>query len=200
MSDVNTLRRWLWVDLETTGLGYDPADPQATTPDAILEVAAIITDSNLDEVSTFGPFPIAATDADLALMGDYVRNMHTETGLLERINAGKGHRLGTVDSAMHGWMSHNGLVKKVNLAGSSVKLDFEFIRRHMPQVFSTLGYRVIDVSSFKEALRDWMPPVVAEIEAAKAPAHKAMEDIRWSVRELRAYRQALGLGARQVAA
>src|SRR5690625_2203428 len=112
MSAVNTLRRWLWVDLETTVLGYDPADPQADTADAILEVAAIITDSDLTEVSSFGPFPINASQSDLAVMGDFVRNMHTTTGLLGRINAGQGHRLSTVDAAMHGWMAQSGLTEE----------------------------------------------------------------------------------------
>lgn len=190
----DTGRRWLWVDLETTGLGYDPALPQEHADDVILEVAAIITGSELEEVSSFGPHSIAASGEQLGLMGAFVREMHTRTGLLERVMSSAACPIAQVDGAMSAWMGRHGLTERVILAGSSVKLDFEFIRRHMPLVFTRLGYRVIDVSSFKEALRDWLPGVVADVERVKASSHEAMNDIRWSVRELRHYRQELGLG------
>lgn len=193
-------RKWLWLDLETTGVGYDLTNPQTYTDDAILEVAAIITDADLNEVSAFGPFPIRTTSADLALMDDFVRNMHTQTGLLDRVASSAAQRLSTVDEALANWMADHGLERKAILAGSSVKMDFEFLRRHAPLTFARLGYRVIDVSSFKEALRDWMPQVVEQVEADKVPSHKAMEDIRWSIHELRIYRKALGLGGKEAAA
>lgn len=186
-------RHWLWVDVETTGLGYDPDQPARNRDDVILEIAAIITTPDLQEVSSFGPFAIAARQSDLDLMGDYVRDMHTRTGLLDRVTSSAAYSLDTVQDGMASWMQEHGLTERVILAGNSVKLDFDFLRRHMPRVFSRLGYRVIDVSSFKEALRDWAPAVVAELEGIKNPSHKAMDDIRWSVRELDFYRRALGV-------
>ncbi|MGC0250441.1 oligoribonuclease [Pseudactinotalea sp. Z1748] len=194
------IRRWLWVDLETTGLGYEMSRPQNYREDVILEVAAIITDAHLNEISVFGPFPVRTSKADLRRMDDFVRNMHTETGLLEQVDSPAAQPLPAIDQAMATWMGDHGLDNRVTLAGSSVKFDFEFLRRHMPGVFSRLGYRVIDVSTFKEALRDWHPQVVADIEANKASSHKAMEDIRASLHELRTYRQALGLADQGAAA
>lgn len=191
MTTTGTTRHWLWVDVETTGLGYDPAHPQTYVDDALLEVAAIITTPDLVEVSSFGPVPVVAEASALAGMNDFVRAMHTGTGLLQRVASPQAHTSAQVDGLMSKWMDTNGLSEKVILAGSSVKLDFEFIRRHLPDVFSRLGYRVIDVSSFKETLRDWSPGVVDAYAQGKTPAHEAMADIRASVAELGHYRQHL---------
>lgn len=193
MPDVK--KKWLWVDVETTGLGYELGDPAVVRDDVILEVAAVITDSDLTEVSSFGPFAIRTKPADLELMSGFVRDMHTKTGLLERVGSSAACSIGMVDDGMSGWMLQNGLDGRTLLAGSSVKLDFDFLRRHMPHVFSMLHYRVIDVSSFKEALRSWLPATVVELEQGFVSSHQAMADIRASVNELRHYRAALGMAS-----
>src|SRR5690606_40248093 len=100
------------------------------------EIAAIITTPDLQEVSSFGPFAIAARQSDLDLMGDYVRDMHTRTGLLDRVTSSAAYSLDTVQDGMASWMQEHGLTERVILAGNSVKLDFDFLRRHMPRVFS----------------------------------------------------------------
>lgn len=187
--------RWLWVDVETTGLGYDPDAPEINRDDVILELAAIITDPQLNDLASFGPVVVHASAKQLALMGDYVRDMHTRTGLLTKIERGEGVGPAELDLQLSAWLTAHGLPagSKATLAGNSVKLDFDFIRRILPVTFSHLGYRVIDVSSFKETLRAWRPALVEQIETAKPYAHEAMDDIRWSIRELEVYRTGLGL-------
>lgn len=183
-------RRWLWVDLETTGLGFDSGNPQQVTDDVILELAAIITTSDLAEVDSFGPVVLAADAAALDQMDDFVRNMHTGTGLLNKV-AMSHLTAADLDGALSRWLTSHDMTSRVILAGSSVKLDFDFIRRHLPATFARLHYRVIDVSSFKETLRDWSPEVVARLEAGFVVAHQAMPDIRASIDELAAYRQVM---------
>lgn len=189
---MDSTTKWLWIDVETTGLGYEAQAPYASREDQILELAAIITDPDLNELDSFGPRTVAASDQALALMDDYVTAMHTRTGLLAKLTT-ETRTLADLDAELSAWLDGHGLTGKVLLAGNSVKLDFDFIRRSLPSVFSRLHYRVIDVSTFKETLREWMPDVVAELERRKEPAHEAMDDIRWSVRELAMYRDALGL-------
>lgn len=191
MTGSNDLQAWM--DAETTGLGYETFPPYADRPDQILELAAIITDGDLNEIASFGPVVVHATEDTLALMNDYVREMHTRTGLIDKVRAST-TTLADLDAALGAWLDEHGLSSRAVLSGNSVKLDFDFVRRNLPGVFGRLNYRVIDVSSFKEALRRKRPDVVAELEAAKVPSHEAMDDIRWSVRELGFYYGRLGLG------
>ncbi|WP_152819077.1 oligoribonuclease [Pseudactinotalea sp. HY160] len=182
------IARWLWVDLETTGLGYDRADPSRIVDDAILEVAAVVTTGDLEVVGAFGPVTVRGDEGALERMVPYVRQMHTRTGLLERVRGPQARGIGDVDADLSEWMAGHGLDVGVVLAGSSVKLDFDFIRRHMPATFARLHYRVIDVSSFKEALRVWRPSLIEEMEDGWTSKHQAMDDILDSIAELRRYR------------
>lgn len=211
---MSSTTKWLWVDVETPGLGYDPTatpkqswlrrlasklipslakKPYANRDEPILELAAIITDTQLNEIDVFEPVVVHASEKVLAGMNDYVRNMHTETGLIEKVRASTTTQA-DLDTMLTDWLDEHGMTSKIILGGNSVKLDFDFIRRNLPKTFARLGYRVIDVSSFKESLREWAPEVVAELEEAKNPSHKAIEDIRWSVKELALYKGHLGLG------
>lgn len=211
---MSSTTKWLWVDVETTGLGYEPTatpkqswlrrlvsklipalarKPYANRDDQILELAAIVTDPDLNELDVFEPVVVHASEKTLALMNDYVLNMHTTTGLLPKVRSST-TTLSDLDAALSAWLDEHEMVKGIKLSGNSVKLDFDFLRRNLPRTFGRLGYRVIDVSSFKETLREWKPEVVAELEAAKIPSHKAIEDIRWSVHELAFYKGHLGLG------
>lgn len=185
--------KWLWIDVETPGLGYDPDHPQTNLDEQILELAAIATDYDLNELATFGPVVVHAEKDVIDSMSDYVRQMHTDTGLLDKVQASTTTET-DLDTALAQWLDERDMTSGLILCGNSLKLDFDFIRRRLPKTFSRLGYRTIDVSSFKEALRRWAPEVVAELEAAKNPNHKALDDIRWSIRELAFYRGHLGLG------
>jgi len=188
----------LALDLETTGLGYDDADPAKVKDDAILEVAAILVDSvTLEEIDEFGPFPISTSTPVLALMNDFVRNMHTTTGLIDRVQHPSARPLGTVDAELSKWMASHGATERVHLLGSSVSLDALFIRRHMPKTFARLHYRILDVSSFAVAMDGWDPKVAAHIqEIVGDSTHEAMADIRRSLAILRLYRQMFLSGAR----
>lgn len=186
----NDTSRWLWVDVETTGLGYDTGNPQQHTDDVILELAAVITTPDLVEVGSFGPVVLDAPAGALEAMDDFVRTMHTRTGLLGRVARTK-VTPADLDAALCRWLDDHSMIKRVLLAGSSVKFDFEFIRRHLPGVFARLHYRVIDVSSFKETLRHWSPHVVNRVEEGYVSSHEAMADIRASIAELSAYRKAM---------
>lgn len=183
---------WAWVDVETTGLGYDVNPPYENRDDVILELAAVITDADLNVIDTFGPYVIHADADKVALMDDFVTQMHTRTGLIDKVAVAE-DTVEDLDAALAEWFDSHGLTSKVILAGSSVKLDFDFIRRHLPVTFAKLHYRVIDVSTFKETLRVWAPGVVAELEARKDPSHEAMDDILGSIAELRFYRDKLNL-------
>lgn len=184
-------RKWLWVDVETTGLGHEMDRPHVNRDDVVLEIAGIITTPDLQEIDTFGPVAVRTAEEKLAMMSDFVRDMHTRTGLLGRLRDEREHLPTMVDAdeQFSAWLAGHGMVEKVLLGGSSVKLDFDFLRRCFWKSFAHLGYRVIDVSSFKEALRDWAPAVTAAAEAAGPAAHEAMADIRGSIAQLAFYRR-----------
>lgn len=185
--------KWLWVDVETTGLGYSPATPDVNRDDQILELAAIITDTDLNELDAFESYVVHAGEDTLVLMDDYVRDMHARTGLTDKVRAST-NILADLEAALGAWLDGHGMDAKVLLGEARLRLHPpQHARRNMPAVFSRLHYRVLDVSSFKETLRRWHPEVVAELESVKVSTHEAMDDIRWSVRELDMYRRALGL-------
>lgn len=185
-----------WLDFETTTLSGDPA----VVP---LELAVVITDSDLNEIDSIGPVVFTATEDDLMVMNDYVLNMHTETGLLDRVRksettpddfdeqlsrflAGyfpeKGSPTGTA-SLNETAGKYRGAV----LGGNSVKFDFEMLTRFFPKSAALTDYRVIDVSSIGELARRWNRPAW-EAMPPKASDHTAMTDIRASIDELRWYR------------
>lgn len=193
MKDANNIP---WADAETTGLMNDPA----TVP---LELAFVITDADLNEIDSLGPVVFSATEEELAAMGDYVRNMHTKTGLLEKVRASTLKRedfdevlaefIGKYFPAKGTPLEKASLNEPAGkfrgavLAGNSVKLDFEVIEKFFPKTRALLDYRVIDVSSIGELAKRWNPNAWASMPP-KASDHTAMTDIRASIDELRYYR------------
>lgn len=185
----------LWLDFETTGLMHDPR----TVP---LEGAAIITDAQLNELAVFEGMVIHATEEELSHMNDFVVNMHTTTGLLEKVRASTTTR-DQFDAALAAFAAPYFPVKGEALAdgtkyrgmvigGNSVKLDFDVIEKFFPQTRANMDYRVIDISGLGELVRRWdrgywaaMPP--------KASDHTALTDIRAGVDELRYYRAGMHL-------
>lgn len=167
--------RMVWLDMEMTGL-----DPERCMP---LEVAIIITDTELGELATYEAV-LACDPAGLDTMDDFVRNMHTENGLLERV-AKATTTVGQSDEAMaelvNAWCEPRTGV----LAGNSIWQDRRFVRRYFPKLDAALHYRMVDVSTLKELARRWYPDAVHE----KTSDHTAMADIRASIRELVHYRK-----------
>jgi oligoribonuclease len=176
-----TSDRIVWIDCEMTGLDL--------TADALVEVAVVVTDSDLHVLDGGIDVVIAPPPEALAQMGDYVRTMHTSSGLLEELAGGM-----TLDAAqqavleyVRGWIPDAG---KAPLAGNSVGTDKTFLDRDMPELVGHLHYRVIDVSSIKELARRWYPRVYFNAPA-KHGGHRALADILESIDELRYYRAAL---------
>lgn len=181
----------VWVDLETTGL-----DPDR---DVILEVACIVTDSQLDEVVSYSrvtqsePRSSGAFEALTRIMDDVVLRMHAENGLLEEIRMGSGVPLSVVQAdicaLLDEYIVDDGESKPV-LAGSTVSFDRNFMEVHMPLVVPRLHYRNVDVSTIRELCERWRPELNRFRPRNEAKAHRALADIRESIEYLRFYREA----------
>ena len=171
----------VWVDCEMTGLDL--------TTDALVEVAVVVTDSELVLVDDGIDLIIAPPPGALDQMVDVVREMHTASGLLDELSNGL-----TLEDAGRQVLEYvQTLVpeaRRAPLAGNSVGTDRSFLERDIPSLTDHLHYRVIDVSSIKELARRWYPRVYFNAPA-KAGGHRAMADILESITELRYYRAAL---------
>jgi oligoribonuclease len=170
------------MDLEMTGL--DPAR------DVIVEIATLVTDDELEIVAE-GPDVVCSAPAEsLAGMADVVRKMHTKSGLLAAISES------TVSLADAGVLTlefikqHVPEPRTVPLCGNSIGTDRRFLAQWLPEIEEWLHYRSIDVSTVKELARRWYPDALAAAPAKKG-GHRALDDIRESVEELRYYRTAV---------
>lgn len=157
--------------------------------DALIEVAVLITDSDLVVIDEGIQVVIKPEPAALAQMNDFVRNMHVVSGLLPELENGismdEAQRL-VIDYIKQ----HVPEPKKALLGGNSVGTDKNFLARDMPEVIEHLHYRIIDVSTLKELSRRWFPK--AHYSApAKTGNHRALGDIQDSINELRYYRDAI---------
>jgi oligoribonuclease len=176
---VQANERLVWVDCEMTGL--DPAH------DVLVEIAVVVTDSELNQLDD-GLDLLIATDPDkLAAMEDIVREMHTQSGLLEAL----GSATTTVEEAEEQVLDYVRRFvperRKAPLCGNSIATDRTFIARYMPRLDDHLHYRMVDVSSIKELARRWYPRVYFNAPA-KTGGHRALADIVDSINELRYYR------------
>lgn len=173
--------RIVWIDCEMTGLD--------SVSDALVEVAAVVTDSELNVLGDGVDVVIAPPAEALAQMGEFVRTMHTTSGLLEALASGTtlADAQAQVLDYVRQWVPEPG---KAPLAGNSVGTDKVFLDRDMPELVSHLHYRVIDVSSIKELARRWYPRVYYA-SPQKHGGHRALADILESIDELRYYRAAL---------
>nr|WP_281285383.1 oligoribonuclease [Miniimonas arenae] len=171
----------VWIDCEMTGLD--------ARNDALVEVAVIITDSDLTPLDPGIDLVIAPPAGAVEQMGDVVREMHTKSGLLSELDGG----LPLADAADLVLEYVTRFVpepRKAPLAGNSVGTDKVFLERDMPALVEHLHYRVIDVSSVKELARRWYPRAYFA-SPRKAGGHRALADIGESIDELRYYRAAL---------
>lgn len=157
--------------------------------DALIEVAVLVTDPELNVLGDGVDIVIRPEPAALEQMGDFVRQMHTDSGLLEELDGGVD--LGTateqVLAYIRRWVPEP---RKAVLAGNTIGTDRNFLARDMPGVIDYLHYRVIDVSTIKELSRRWYPKAYYQ-SPAKTGGHRALGDIRDSIAELRYYREAV---------
>ncbi|RYV52404.1 oligoribonuclease [Pengzhenrongella frigida] len=157
--------------------------------DALVEVAAVITDSELNVLGEGVDVVISPPPAALEQMGDFVREMHTSSGLLDTLAAGMtlAEAEAIVLAYIQEWVPDAG---KAPLAGNSIGTDKTFLERDMPALMGHLHYRVIDVSSIKELARRWYPRAYYA-SPEKNGGHRALADILESIDELRYYRAAI---------
>ncbi|OWO10786.1 oligoribonuclease [Corynebacterium diphtheriae] len=173
--------RLVWIDLEMTGLELDRH--------VIVEVAALITDADLNIIGEGVDLVVHATPEQLAEMDDFVTTMHTSSGLLEEIKASTVSLREAEDAVLALIAQHCDPEHPAPLAGNSIATDRSFIRAQMPRLDKALHYRMVDVSSLKELSRRWAPRVYFN-QPDKGMAHRALADIVESIRELDYYRRA----------
>jgi oligoribonuclease len=171
--------RMVWIDCEMTGLSL--------SDDALIEVAALVTDSELNVLGDGVDVVIRPPAAALASMPDVVREMHTASGLLDELDAGT--TLANAEAQVLGYLrEHVPEPGRAPLCGNSVGTDRGFLARDMPSLVEHLHYRIVDVSSVKELARRWYPRAYFS-SPEKAGNHRALADIRESIAELRYYRE-----------
>ena len=173
--------RLVWIDCEMTGLSLQS--------DALIEVAALVTDFDLNVLGDGIDLIIKPPAAAIDQMDDFVRNMHTESGLLTKLDGGL--TLAEAEAEVLAYIrQHCPDGSRPPLAGNTVATDRSFLARDMPALESFLHYRIVDVSSIKELSRRWYPRAYFQAPA-KRGNHRALADIQESIEELRYYREAV---------
>lgn len=180
MSSAEKSQNIIWIDCEMTGLSLET--------DALVEIGVLVTDSELNILGEGVDVVIKASEAQLTQMSDFVRKMHTESGLLSEIPSGKS--MEEAEEIVLAYLSQHCLPGKSPLAGNTIGMDRNFIARDMKTLESFFHYRTIDVSSIKELAKRWYPKVY-ESAPAKTGNHRALADIRDSIAELVHYRATL---------
>ena len=173
--------RIVWIDCEMTGLSLER--------DALIEVAALVTDFELNQLGDGVDLVIKPPAEALEQMDDFVRGMHTTSGLLEELDGGTTMQdaQDQVLAYVRQWVPEP---RKAPLGGNTVATDRGFLARDMPDLEAHLHYRIIDVSSIKELSRRWYPRAYFSAPS-KSGGHRALADIRESIAELRYYREAV---------
>lgn len=171
----------MWIDCEMTGLSLES--------DKLIEIAALVTDGDLNILGDGVDVVIHADDDALANMPDVVTKMHADSGLTEEVRASTVTLAEAEKLVLDYIRAHVTTAGAVPLAGNSIATDRGFIARDMPELDAYLHYRMVDVSSIKELCRRWYPRIYFG-QPEKGLAHRALADIRESIRELRYYRAA----------
>ena len=171
----------VWIDCEMTGLDL--------VNDALIEVAVLVTDGELNVLGEGVDVLIKPTDEQFAFMGDFVREMHTKSGLLDELASGTTMEAAT-KLALDYIREYVPIARKAPLAGNTIGTDRSFLARDMPELEQWVHYRNVDVSSIKELARRWFPKIQYQAPA-KGGNHRALADIQESIEELRYYREAM---------
>ncbi len=173
--------RLVWIDCEMTGLDY--------VADALIEIAAVVTDYDLNVLGDGVDLVIKPPVEAIAQMDDFVRSMHERSGLLTELDAGIS--LEDAEQQVLAYVrEHCADGSRPPLAGNTVGTDRAFISRDMKELDGFLHYRIVDVSSIKELSRRWYPRAYFAAPA-KRGNHRALADILESIEELRYYRAAI---------
>ncbi|MFF1879154.1 oligoribonuclease [Leifsonia sp. NPDC058230] len=176
----NSSDRLVWIDCEMTGLDLEV--------DELVEIAVVITDFELNVLDPGLSIVIKPDESALENMGDFVRDMHTTSGLIEEIPNGKS--LGEAEyEVLEYVLKFAPTARSAPLAGNTIGTDRMFIAKFMPRLDNHLHYRSVDVSSIKELSRRWFPRVYFNAPE-KHGGHRALADILESIRELEYYRRA----------
>jgi oligoribonuclease len=170
----------VWIDCEMTGLDLGS--------DRLIEIAALVTDADLNILGDGVDVVIHADDAALDGMVQVVAQMHSKSGLTEEVRASTVDLAAAEQLVLDYIRTHVKQANTAPLAGNSIGTDRGFIARDMPALDSYLHYRMIDVSSIKELCRRWYPRIYFG-QPAKGLAHRALADIHESIRELKYYRR-----------
>jgi oligoribonuclease len=174
--------RLVWIDCEMTGLDL--------RRDALIEIAALVTDGALTVLGDGVDLVIHADEPALSAMPDVVRDMHARSGLTEEVRRSTVTLREAEEQVLAYVREHVPEPRTVPLAGNSIATDRGFLARDMPELDAHLHYRMVDVSSIKELCRRWFPRVFYA-KPEKGLAHRALADIRESIRELDYYRRTL---------
>ncbi|MGF2686963.1 oligoribonuclease [Marinobacter sp. DUT-3] len=175
MADVNNL---VWIDLEMTGL-----DPEK---ERIIEMATIVTDSELNVVAEGPVIAIHQSDSLLDAMDEWCTKTHGENGLTQRVKDSKVSEREAEQETIE-FLKQHVEPGKSPLCGNSIGQDRRFLVKYMPELEGFFHYRNLDVSTIKELARRWRPDVLAGVK--KKGSHLALDDIRDSINELRHYRE-----------
>jgi oligoribonuclease len=177
---MKSIENLVWIDCEMTGLDVEK--------DSLVEIAVLITDSDLKVLDETGLSVVIKPRKDsFDQMGDYVTQMHQESGLFELLDSGLDIEQAE-DQILAYVKSFAPEARTAPLAGNSIGTDRMFLNRYMPMLDAHLHYRNVDVSSIKELTRRWYPKVYFQLPK-KSGGHRALADIRESIAELRYYRQ-----------
>ncbi|HEY6131069.1 MAG TPA: oligoribonuclease [Halioglobus sp.] len=168
----------IWVDMEMTGL-----NPEL---DAVIEIATIVTDTELNTLAEGPVIAVHQSDARLAGMDEWNTTQHTRSGLVDRVRASQYDEQGAAQETL-AFLAHWVPSGASPMCGNTICQDRRFMVRHLPQLEVYFHYRNLDVSSLKILMQRWRP----ELEAGfiKSGTHLALDDIRESINELRYYRE-----------
>lgn len=169
----------IWIDLEMTGL-----NPEI---DVILEIATIITDNNLNILDQGPSLIIHQPESALALMDQWVRNVHSKSGLTDAVQKSSVTLQDAEEQTLE-FISQYCQPQTGTLAGNSVWQDRNFLIKYMPNLTNYLHYRLVDVSSIKEVVQRWYPGN-PNAKFKKPDNHRALQDIQESIKELAHYRK-----------
>jgi oligoribonuclease len=170
----------IWMDLEMTGL-----DPDRHV---IVEIATLVTDDDLNIVAEGPDLVIFQPDDALAEMDDFVTNMHTTSGLLDLIKTSTVSHDDAMQQTLDFIKLHSPEPMKIPLCGNSIRTDRAFLNKYMPDIENWLHYRCVDVSTVKELVKRWNPGLEHARPKSEGITHRAMDDVRDSVAELKFYR------------
>lgn len=171
-------RNLVWMDLEMTGL-----DPERHV---IIEIASIVTDSDLNVIAEGPELAIKAPEAKLRAMNRWNVEHHTESGLIARVRDSR-MTIREAEALTLEFLDKHTIKRRTHLCGNSVWQDRRFLRKQMPLIEDWFHYRIVDVSSIKELVKRWHPGIVKELK--KNTEHRALADIRESIDELKFYRE-----------